>query len=159
MSVKIHQSLYVSTALTQWGFKMARNIRQQQTQEQEEMLVGLYPEKVVTSGAAMFVWFPFLSFVYLAVRSRCQHSQRPLEFPHHNVFMLALINSLYIYNETYSLIEKWKLDLVDWKESLTHSRSFCHISVVHHMNTKRRPRSAACLHATSANKPNQLCSV
>lgn len=33
-----------------------------------EMLVGLYQEEMVMSGAAVFVWFPFLSFVYLALR-------------------------------------------------------------------------------------------
>lgn len=34
MSVKIHQSLYVSAALAQWGFQMARSMSQPQKQEQ-----------------------------------------------------------------------------------------------------------------------------
>lgn len=33
MGVKVHQSLYVSAALAQWGFQMARRIVEQQKQE------------------------------------------------------------------------------------------------------------------------------
>lgn len=73
-------------------------------------------------------WFHFLSWFYLALRSCCQQSRRPLQFHRHKLFMLALINSLCICNETRILIETWK-------------RSSIHSppppSVVHHMSVYR----------------------
>lgn len=116
---KIHQSLYVSAVLTRRGFFFIfifskwHDALQLQKQEQcpdTTYSFGLYPEEVVTSGAAaVFVWFPLLIFClsgsWSPASSQRDHYSPP---PLHNLFMLALINSLCSYNRTHTLIEKWK---------------------------------------------------
>lgn len=81
-SIFVCQHCTVDTTLKSHDASAGANGRAASVWEERAGLEGM-----VTSRAAVFVWFCLLSLVYLALRSRCQQSQRPLQFPRHNVFM------------------------------------------------------------------------
>lgn len=81
MSVKIHQSLYVSAALAQWGFHIGD-------------VGGCVP------GRSGHVWFQLLILCLSGPSEAAASRHGDLQFPYRVLFMLALINSPYICNET-----------------------------------------------------------
>ncbi len=107
------------------------------------------------SGAGMSGSPSYLVFIWLS-EAACQRSLRPLQSPHHNLFMLALINSPCICNETHALIEMWKrTTCLIWKGAQSIPTPLVTIRLC---TTWTRNEAIECnLHATCAYKPNQVC--
>lgn len=84
--------------------------------------------------------------------------RRPLQFPHHDLFMLALINGLCICNETHTDWDVEEDDLFNLSRSLIHSPT--PLVTCQRCTAWTGEEAKECgLHATSVTEPKQLHSV